>query len=90
MKETTEAPPPPAATVTATPTAAAAVATQPQQFPSTKQFDTSFEEPPQESGHNWSSSFFGLSTERFPREVADILLEPINADDVEVKPGKET
>ncbi|CAO3648680.1 unnamed protein product [Mucor hiemalis] len=86
VKETMEAPSTPAATVTATPTAAAAVATQPQQFPSTKQFDTSFEEPPQESGHNWSSSFFGLSTERFPREVADILLEPINADDVEVKP----
>jgi hypothetical protein len=65
---------------------AAPVATQPQHFPTTKQFDTSLEEP-QENGHNWSSSFFGLSTERFPKEVADILLEPVNPDDVEIKPG---
>lgn len=74
---------------TPTPVAAAAstIASTPQQFPSTKQFDTSLDmEPPQENGHNWSSSFYGLSTERFPKEVADILLEPINPDDVEVKP----
>lgn len=81
-----------APTPTPVPAAAAAastVATTPQQFPSTKQFDTSLEmEPPQENGHNWSSSFYGLSTERFPKEVADILLEPINPDDVEVKPGE--
>ncbi|KAI7889796.1 mitochondrial genome maintenance protein [Mucor mucedo] len=56
-----------------------------QHFPTTKEFDTPSEEP-QEVGHNWSSSFFGLSTEKFPREVADILLEPINADDIEIKP----
>lgn len=65
---------------------AAAVATQPQHFPTTKQFDTQLEEP-EENGHNWSSSFYGLSTERFPQEVANILLEPINPDDIEVKPG---
>jgi hypothetical protein len=72
--------------VTAPTSPAAAAATQPQHFPSTKEFDTQLEEP-QETGHNWSSSFFGLSTERFPQEVANILLEPINPDDVEVKPG---
>jgi hypothetical protein len=66
--------------------AAAPIATQPQQFPTTKEFDTSLGEP-QETGHNWSSSFYGLSTERFPGQVADILLEPINPDDVEIKPG---
>lgn len=59
---------------------------QAQHFPTTKEFDTSLEEP-QEVGHNWSSSFFGLSTEKFPRDVADILLEPINPDDIEIKPG---
>lgn len=63
------------------------VSTQ-QQFPTTKEFDTPSEEP-QEVGHNWSSSFFGLSTEKFPKEVADILLEPISADDIEIKPGKD-
>lgn len=72
--------------VTAPASPAAAVATQTQHFPTTKEFDTQLEEP-QEIGHNWSSSFFGLSTERFPQEVANILLEPINPDDVEVKPG---
>jgi hypothetical protein len=66
---------------------AAAVVTQPQHFPTTSQFDTALEEP-QEQGHNWSSSFYGLSTEKFPKDVSDILLEPINPDDVEVKPGK--
>lgn len=64
------------------------IVTATQQFPTTKEFDTLSEEP-QEVGHNWSSSFFGLSTEKFPREVADILLEPINAEDIEIKPGKQ-
>ncbi|KAI8340390.1 mitochondrial genome maintenance protein [Choanephora cucurbitarum] len=56
-----------------------------QEFPTTSQFDAPSEDP-QGQGHNWSSSFFGLSTEPFPREVSDILLEPINADDIEIKP----
>ncbi|KAI8083369.1 mitochondrial genome maintenance protein [Gilbertella persicaria] len=59
--------------------------TTPQQFPTTSQFDTPLEAP-EGTGHNWSSSFFGLSTEPFPREVSDILLEPINSDDIEIKP----
>ncbi|KAI8361749.1 mitochondrial genome maintenance MGM101-domain-containing protein [Blakeslea trispora] len=56
-----------------------------QEFPTTSQFDTLVDSP-EGVGHNWSSSFFGLSTEPFPREVSDILLEPIQADDIEIKP----
>lgn len=67
--------------------ATAAVAAQPEHFPTTNQFDTALEEP-QGQGHNWSSSFYGLSTEKFPKEVSDILMDPINPDDVEIKPGK--
>ncbi|KAI9353973.1 mitochondrial genome maintenance MGM101-domain-containing protein [Pilaira anomala] len=57
----------------------------PDKFPTTNQFDTSFEDPAG-TGHNWSSSFFGLSTERFPKEIEDILLAPINPEDIEIKP----
>ncbi|KAL9543089.1 hypothetical protein PS6_009469 [Mucor atramentarius] len=69
-----------------------AVATQPQHFPTSDQFDTSSslevdqQEEPKEVGHNWSSSFYGLSTEKFPKDVADILLEPVSPEDIEIKP----
>ncbi|GAA5807222.1 hypothetical protein MFLAVUS_000577 [Mucor flavus] len=55
-------------------------------FPTTKQFDTPPEEPPQDMGHNWSASYYGLSTERFAKEAEDILMAPINPDDIEIKP----
>ncbi|CEP19113.1 hypothetical protein [Parasitella parasitica] len=73
-------------------TAGAPATTQPQHFPTTDQFDTSLspvieqQEAPKEIGQNWSSSFYGLSTEKFPKDVADILLEPVNPEDVEIKP----
>lgn len=35
---------------------------------------------------DWSRSFHGLSTQPFSKEAADILLQPIPADDIEVKP----
>ena len=35
---------------------------------------------------DWARSFHGLSTQAFPKEAADILLQPITPDDVEVKP----
>jgi len=35
---------------------------------------------------DWARSFHGLSTEPFPKEVADTLLQPIALDDIEVKP----
>ncbi|RIA85416.1 mitochondrial genome maintenance mgm101 protein [Glomus cerebriforme] len=35
---------------------------------------------------DWSKSFFGLSTKPFPQETNDILLAPINVEDIECKP----
>ncbi|KAF9873317.1 hypothetical protein CkaCkLH20_09130 [Colletotrichum karsti] len=35
---------------------------------------------------DWSNSYYGLGTGRFSKEVTDILLQPVNPDDVEVKP----
>jgi hypothetical protein len=60
-------------------------------FPASQQFD-----PPAAEGidvnepgntHDWSKSFHGLSTQPFSSEVAEILMQPVNADDIEVKPG---
>lgn len=36
---------------------------------------------------DWSRSFFGLSAEPFPKEVADVLQAPLEPLDVEIKPG---
>ena len=35
---------------------------------------------------DWARSFHGLSNEAFSKEAADILLAPIEPDDIEVKP----
>lgn len=35
---------------------------------------------------DWTRSFHGLSTERFPKETADILLATLDENDIEVKP----
>lgn len=35
---------------------------------------------------DWARSFHGLSTEAFPKEAAEILLQPIPNEDIEVKP----
>lgn len=37
---------------------------------------------------DWSKSYSGLSQEPFAKEVADILLAPIDPEDIEMKPGK--
>ena len=37
---------------------------------------------------DWSKSYYGLSTQAFSKEIADILLAPIDSDDVEMKPGQ--
>ena len=34
-----------------------------------------------------SKSYYGLSTEPFEKEKADILMAPIEPNDVEIKPG---
>ncbi|CAK7568292.1 MAG: hypothetical protein SEPTF4163_006279 [Sporothrix epigloea] len=35
---------------------------------------------------DWSSSFHGLSTTRFSAEIAQVLMTPINPQDIEIKP----
>lgn len=39
---------------------------------------------------NWSESFQGLASKPFPKEVADILQSPVDADDVEIAFGTPT
>jgi hypothetical protein len=49
---------------------------------------TSLPEPLHEGPTDWSKSYFGLSTQAFSKDIADVLLAPIEPLDVEVKPGK--
>ena len=42
--------------------------------------------PTMNPNSNWGSSFDGMSTQPFPKEVSEILEAPINELDVEVKP----
>ncbi|KXH34254.1 hypothetical protein CNYM01_01059 [Colletotrichum nymphaeae SA-01] len=56
--------------------------TQQQQTPQTQQQQAQQQQQP----IDWSTSYHGLGTARFPKEVVDILLQPVNPSDVEVKP----
>lgn len=40
----------------------------------------------QEKATDWSESYFGLGSRPFSKEIADVLLAPINAEDIEIKP----
>jgi len=42
--------------------------------------------PKQQEHVDWTTSFHGLSTESFSQEAQDALLQPLNVDDIEVKP----
>ena len=37
---------------------------------------------------DWSKSYFGLSTQPFAKEIAEVLMAPLDPMDVEMKPGK--
>ncbi|KAG0016182.1 hypothetical protein BGZ81_011354, partial [Podila clonocystis] len=39
-----------------------------------------------EDGQNWTRSFAGMATEPFEKEVADILMKPLDPADIEIKP----
>lgn len=39
------------------------------------------------SAPDWSKSYFGLSTQPFPKEAAEVLMQPVDPQDVEMKPG---
>jgi hypothetical protein len=41
---------------------------------------------PSEDNVDWTTSFSGLSSQAFSKEAADILLAPIETDDIEIKP----
>jgi hypothetical protein len=41
-----------------------------------------------EEGEDWTRSFSGMAVEPFEKGVADILMKPLDADDIEIKPGK--
>lgn len=41
----------------------------------------------EDNSTDWSRSFHGLSAEPFSKEVLDVLAEPLNPEDVEIKPG---
>ncbi|KAF9117658.1 hypothetical protein BGW39_001969 [Mortierella sp. 14UC] len=40
-----------------------------------------------EEGEDWTRSFSGMAVEAFEKEVAEILMKPLDADDIEIKPG---
>ncbi|KAG0325910.1 hypothetical protein BGZ99_010437 [Dissophora globulifera] len=40
-----------------------------------------------EDVHDWTRSFAGMATEPFEKEVADLLMAPLDPDDIEMKPG---
>ncbi|OZJ05753.1 Mitochondrial genome maintenance protein MGM101 [Bifiguratus adelaidae] len=56
---------------------------EPIQF-ATREEPIDLNEP--EQSRNWSRSFHGLSVEPFPKEVAQVLMEPIPPEDIEIKP----
>ena len=37
---------------------------------------------------DWSKSYFGLSAQPFAKEIAEVLMAPLDPMDVEMKPGK--
>jgi len=41
----------------------------------------------QPEGTDWSKSYHGLSSQAFSKEIAEVLLAPIDPLDVEMKPG---
>ena len=38
---------------------------------------------------DWSKSYYGLSAQPFSKETADVLMAPLDPNDVEMKPGKQ-
>ncbi|EXF84503.1 hypothetical protein CFIO01_12601 [Colletotrichum fioriniae PJ7] len=82
--------PTPATPATTTfPTAPAYVpppSSQTQTSDQTQQQQPQQQQQQQQQPIDWSTSYHGLGTARFPKEVVDILLQPVNPSDVEVKP----
>ncbi|KAF6804880.1 hypothetical protein CMUS01_14751 [Colletotrichum musicola] len=59
----------------------------PSYFPTSAAYTPGAEQTNGGAGYiDWTKSYYGLGTARFPKEVVDILAQPINLADVEVKP----
>ena len=37
---------------------------------------------------DWSKSYFGLSSQPFSKDIAEVLMSPLDPKDVEMKPGE--
>ncbi|TIB67852.1 nucleoporin-domain-containing protein [Wallemia mellicola] len=59
---------------------------EPIQQPQSSQTATQFQDDSSVFNDDWSKSFSGLSTRRVSPEVENILMQPVDAYDVEVKP----
>ncbi|KAI9008773.1 mitochondrial genome maintenance MGM101-domain-containing protein [Phycomyces nitens] len=55
-------------------------------FPKSVQFDRPLDEFDDSESRNWSTSFHGLSTQPFPPEISNVLMQAVNENDIEVKP----
>ena len=60
---------------------------EPIEQPQSSQTATQFQDDSSLFNDDWSKSFSGLSTQRVSPEVENILMQPVDAYDVEVKPG---
>ncbi|KAI3536293.1 hypothetical protein CSPX01_10922 [Colletotrichum filicis] len=78
--------PTPAPATTTFPTAPAYVPPTPQSQTAPEPQQQTPQTQQQQQPIDWSTSYHGLGTARFPKEVVDILLQPVNPSDVEVKP----
>lgn len=82
----------PAPTTTSSSTASKATSAPPHSTAKPTSASLNFDDGPiklQEddpSGIDWSSSFNGLSTQPFSKDAADVLLAPLDKNDVEIKP----
>lgn len=51
-------------------------------------FDSASIPPVLAADQDWSASFHGLGAEPFPKEIADVLLAPLDPESIEIKPGE--
>ncbi|KAI0722678.1 mitochondrial genome maintenance MGM101-domain-containing protein [Earliella scabrosa] len=65
-----------------------AATSSPGSFAAAEQADsTTISGSPSDPSHpDWSKSYFGLSTQPFPKEAAEVLMQPVDPADVEIKP----
>lgn len=50
--------------------------------------DSAIGERDLDEAEDWTRSFSGMAVEAFESEVAELLMKPLDPDDIEIKPGK--